>query len=199
MELAIIAVTTSETFFLEPGMAGKHIAGAFARIVPLGFFTISAVVYALKNGVQPLAGADFVPTWAGFVAMVPLLIFTGGNSEKYFTAGLALVISTTFISHLPTFPSMLVLRRKLPDTPRPFRAPFAVLTTVLTTGPMAFAVVVLTWPLEPPAAFAGERLQYTLSQVMPLLIVIGVGFLFYALGTPTRARDQQRDFISSSG
>ncbi len=91
------------------------------------------------------------------VVLVTALNLTGGNSEKYFTAGLALVISTT--------------------------------------GLVAFTVVVLLWPLELPAAFAGERLQYTLSQVVPLLIVIGVGFLFYALGAPTRARD----FISSSG
>jgi glutamate:GABA antiporter len=133
------------------------------------------------------------------VVLVTALNLTGGNSEKYFTAGLALVISTTFISYLLTFPSMLVLRRKLPDAPRPFRAPFAVLTTVLTTGLVAFTVVVLIWPLELPAAFAGERSQYTLSQVVPLLIVIGVGFLFYALGAPTRALDRERDFISSSG
>ncbi|MGW6933502.1 APC family permease [Lentzea sp. NPDC054927] len=374
--LAIIAVTTFETFFLPLGMVGKHIAGlafiwigvlavaaslrigkwvpiagAFARIVLLGFFTLSVVVYAVKNGVQPLSGGDFVPTWAGFVALVPVLIFnyvgfelpstateemqdpqktvpfailragiasfllyggpilgillvvpasqiqglggfidaakqvltvyggsvaadgtvtltgagavlgsvcaagliigvltsgvswaigahraqavacadgagpaylgrlssrhgtpirvnvlsgllasvvlvtalnlTGGNSEKYFTAGLALVISTTFISYLLTFPSMLVLRRRLPDAPRPFRAPFAVLTTVLTTGLVAFTVVVLIWPLDLPSAFAGERTAYTLSQVVPLLIVIAIGFLFYALGAPTRALDRE--------
>lgn len=380
--LAIIAVTTFETFFLPLGLVGKYvaglafiwagvlavaaslrigkwvpIAGAFARIVLLGFFTISVVVYALKNGVQPLSSGDFVPTWAGFVALVPVLIFnyvgfelpstateemtdpqrtvpfailragfaafllyggpilgillvvpaaqiqglggfidaakqvmtvyggsvapdgtvtlsgagavlgticaagliigvltsgvswaigahraqavacadgagpaylgrlssrhgtpirvnvlsgllasvvlvtalslTGGNSEKYFTAGLALVISTTFISYLLTFPSMLVLRRKLPDAPRPFRAPLAVLTTVLTTGLVAFTVVVLIWPLELPSAFEGERAQYTLSQVVPLLIVIGIGFLFYALGAPTRALDRW-DLTSTS-
>ncbi len=91
------------------------------------------------------------------VVLVTALNLTGGNSEKYFTAGLALVISTTFISYLLTFPSMLVLRRKMPDTPRPFRAPLAVLTTVLTTGLVAFTVVVLIWPLDLPSAFAGER------------------------------------------
>ncbi|SES01424.1 Amino acid transporter [Lentzea xinjiangensis] len=372
--LAIIAVTTFEAFFLPLGLVGKHvaglvfvwagvlavaaslrigkwvpIAGAFARIALLGFFMVSVVLYALRNGVQPLSGTDFVPTWSGFVALVPVLIFnyvgfelpstateemtdpqrtvpfavlragftafvlyggpilgillvvpasrieglggfidaakqvltvyggsvspdgtvvltgagavlgavcaaglivgvltsavswaigahraqavacadgagpaylgrlsprhgtpvrvnvlsgllasvvlvtalnlTGGDSEKYFTAGLALVISTTFISYLLTFPSLLVLRRRRPDAARPFRAPFAVLATVLTTGLVAFTVVVLIWPVELPAAFAGERASYTLSQVVPLLIVTGIGFLFHALGAPTRARD----------
>ena len=123
------------------------------------------------------------------VVLVTALNLTGGDSEKYFTAGLALVISTTFISYLLTFPSMLVLRRRLPHVARPFRAPFALLTTILPTGLVAFTVVVLIWPFELPAAFAGERSAYTLSQVVPLLIVIGIGFLFYALGAPTRARD----------
>jgi amino acid transporter len=123
------------------------------------------------------------------VVLVTALNLSGGNSEKYFTAGLALVISTTFISYLLTFPSMLVLRRRMPDVARPFRAPFAVLTTILTTGLVGFTVVVLVWPPELPSAFAGERTQYTVSQVVPLLIVIGIGFLFYALGSPTRARD----------
>ncbi|MFD4669518.1 APC family permease [Lentzea sp. NPDC058450] len=374
--LAIIAVTTFETFFLPLGMAGKlvaglafiwigvlavaaslhvgkwvPIAGAFARIVLLGFFMISVVVYAVRYGVQPLAGADFIPTWSGFVVLVPVLIFnyvgfelpstateemtdpqrtvpfailraglsafflyggpilgillvvpasqiqglggfidaakqvltvyggsvaadgtvtltgagavlgsvcaaglivgvltsgvswaigahraqavacadgsgpaylgrlsekhgtpihvnvlsgvlasvvlvtalnlSGGDSEKYFTAGLALVICTTFISYLLTFPSMLVLRYRSPDVSRPFRAPFAWLITILTTGLVGFTVVVLIWPLELPSAFEGQRTEYTLSQVVPLLIVIGIGFLFYALGSPTRARDRE--------
>jgi amino acid transporter len=384
--LAIIALTTFEKFFLPLGLAGKHIAGlafiwtgvltvaaslrigkwvpiagALARIVLLGFFTVSVVVYAVKNGVQPLSGGDFVPTWAGFVALVPVLIFnyvgfelpsaateemndpqrtvpfailragtasfllyggpilgillvvpsdriqglggfidaakqvltvyggsvaqdgtvtltgagavlgsvcaagliigvltsgvsweigahraqavacadgagpaylgrfsprlgtplrvnvlsgllasvvlvtalnlTDGDSEKYFTAGLALVISTTFISYLLIFPSMLVLRRRLPGVARPFRAPFGVLTTVLPTGLVAFTVVVLIWPVKLPPAFDGERAAYTLSQVVPLLIVIGIGLVFYALGAPARALDRelQRDFISTSG
>ncbi|TWP53977.1 APC family permease [Lentzea tibetensis] len=386
--LAIVAVATFEAFFLPLGVVGKGIAGlvfiwvgvlavaaslhvgkwvpiagAIARVVLLGFFTISVVVYGIKNGVQPLAGADFVPTYAGFVVLVPVLIFnyvgfelpstateemtdpqktipfailragaaafflyggpivgillvvpgdqikglggfidaaktvltvyggsvapdgtvtltgagavfgticaagfiigvltsgvswaigahraqavacadgsgpawlghlspkhgtpirvnvlsgvlasivlitalslTGGNSEKYFAAGLALVISTTFISYIATFPSMVVLRRKMPDTDRPFRAPLAWVCTVLTTGLVAYTVAVLIWPglgvgwfgMEGspddslPSSFAGERLQYTLSQVIPLLIVILIGFLFYALGRPTRAKD----------
>jgi amino acid transporter len=132
--------------------------------------------------------------------LVTALNLTGGDSEKYFTAGLALVISTTFISYLLTFPSMLVLRRRMPDVARPFRAPFPVLTTVLTTGLVAFTVAVLIWPLELPPAFAGSRAAYTLSQVVPLLIVIGIGFAFYALGAPTRAQDREvPELTSTSG
>lgn len=75
------------------------------------------------------------------------------------------------------------------------------LTTVLTTGLVAFTVGVLIWPLELPSAFAGERAAYTSSQVVPLLIVIGIGFVFCALGAPTRAQDREerREFTSTSG
>src|SRR6201995_2079983 len=43
-------------------------AGAFARFILLGFFTIAVIVYATKHGVNgPLPG-NFKPTSAGFVA-----------------------------------------------------------------------------------------------------------------------------------
>ncbi|MEV8311405.1 hypothetical protein AB0P36_29725 [Streptomyces flavidovirens] len=72
--------------------------------------------------------------------------------------------------------------------------------TALATGFVAFTVVVLIWPgfgvgwfgtegsaaASLPDAFAGERLQYTLSQVVPLLLFLVIGLLFYALGAKTR-------------
>ncbi|MGX1886690.1 hypothetical protein [Streptomyces sp. NPDC055287] len=65
---------------------------------------------------------------------------------------------------------------------------------------MVFAVVVLIWPGfgvrwfgkegsaadSLPEAFAGERLQYTLSQVVPLLLFLAIGLVFYARGAKTR-------------
>jgi hypothetical protein len=37
-----------------------------------------------------------------------------------------------------------------------------------------------------PAGFAHQRLQFELSQIVPLLAVVALGLLFYALGKPTR-------------
>ncbi|MFH8570946.1 APC family permease [Streptomyces sp. NPDC017993] len=138
--------------------------------------------------------------------LIVALNLTDGDGEKYFAAGLGLTISTTFISYVITFPSLLVLRRKYPDTPRPYRVPGgragAWVVTVLATGLVAFTVVVLIWPgfgvgwfgtdgssaASLPESFAGQRLQYTLSQVLPLLLFIGVGLLFAVLGAPARRR-----------
>jgi hypothetical protein len=118
------------------------IAGAFARIVPLGFFTASVVVHAVRIGVQPLSAGDFVPTRAGFAALVPVLV--------------------------------VPVDAGAPPPDARCRTRCAWLATVLPAGLVTFA---------------GERTACTLSQVVPLLVVIGLGFPCYALGVPTRALD----------
>ncbi|HEV3357902.1 MAG TPA: hypothetical protein VG247_14000 [Pseudonocardiaceae bacterium] len=78
----------------------------------------------------------------------------------------------------------------------------AAITTVL----VLFTVVVLIWPgfgvgwfgtggnptdsLQ--SSFAGQRLGYTLSQVVPLAAILLLGFLSYAFGTRTRRLERAR-------
>jgi len=56
---------------------GKWIptAGGFARLVVLGFFTITVAVYAAKHGVHGIAFHDLKPTTAVFLGLVPYLLF----------------------------------------------------------------------------------------------------------------------------
>ena len=63
-----------------------------------------------------------------------------------------------------------------------------------------FDVLVLIWPGfgvgwfgtsgtpadSLPESFAGQRLDYTLSQLVPLAIILVLGLIFYAAGTRTR-------------
>ncbi len=109
--LCIIAITTFETFFTPLGGIWKYLAGAvfiwtgvlavllsfrvgkwvptigaFARIVLLGFFAVSVIVYAIQNGVQPLSAGEFSPTYAGFIGLVPLLIYNYVGFELPSTA-----------------------------------------------------------------------------------------------------------------
>jgi amino acid transporter len=132
------------------------------------------------------------------VTMVVALNMSGGSAEKYFAAGLGLTISMTFVSYVVTFPSLLVLRRKMPDVPRPFRIPrgWAVISTVLPTLLVAFTVATLIWPGlgvgwfgtagDPddslPTSFAGDRLQYTLTQLIPLGASVLIGVVFVMTG-----------------
>lgn len=49
--------------------------GAVCKIVFLGIFIVTAVVYAAEHGVQGLALGDFSPTVSGFITLTPLLLF----------------------------------------------------------------------------------------------------------------------------
>nr|WP_051830547.1 APC family permease [Streptomyces violens] len=205
--------------------AGSVFGGIAAAGLIIGLLT-SGVTWAMgAHRAQAVACADGVgPAWLGKIdekrgtpvrvnllsAVLASILFvlalnlTEGDGEKYFAAGLGLTISTTFISYVITFPSLLVLRRKYPDTPRPYAVPGgrvgAWVVTTLATGLVAFTVVVLIWPGfgvgwfgtagdsadSLPPSFADQRLAYTLSQVLPLALFLVIGLVFYALGRKTR-------------
>jgi amino acid transporter len=150
------------------------------------------------------------------VLMVLAFTLTGGNADRYFTAVLGLTISTTTISYLFIFPALVRLRYKYPDVERPYRVPggaaMAWVVSGLTTFWALLATVALIWPgfgvnwfgqhANPNDAldalsFSHERLQYELSQIVPLIVLIAVGVIFYLLGATTR--DQTVDVAAGSG
>ena len=110
--LCITAVTTFNTFFGDLGSVGKYVfalgfiwfgvwaailsfgigkwiptLGAWARIALLGFFSVSVVVYAIKNGLHAPAVADFSPSYTLFIALVPVLFFNFVGFELPNAAG----------------------------------------------------------------------------------------------------------------
>jgi amino acid transporter len=56
---------------------GKWIpnVGAFLRVIVLGFFTLTTIIYAIKHGVNGFPAGDLKPTGTIFLALVPLLLF----------------------------------------------------------------------------------------------------------------------------
>jgi glutamate:GABA antiporter len=56
---------------------GKWIpnVGAFLRVLVLGFFTLTTIIYAIDHGVDGFPAGDLKPTGAIFLALVPVLIF----------------------------------------------------------------------------------------------------------------------------
>jgi glutamate:GABA antiporter len=56
---------------------GKWIpnVGALMRIIVLGFFTLTTIIYAIDHGVAGFPVSDLKPTGAIFFALVPLLLF----------------------------------------------------------------------------------------------------------------------------
>jgi amino acid transporter len=131
--------------------------------------------------------------------MVLAFALTSGNAGKYFSAVLAVTISTTAISYCAIFPTVIKLRYSHPDAPRPFRVPGGLagawIVGGLATTWAVFTAVMLVWPglgsahpdASLPTGFAGQRLQFELSQIVPLLLIVVLGVVFYVLGAPTRA------------
>jgi amino acid transporter len=145
---------------------------------------------------------------SGLVAtalMIMAFQITGGNAAKYFTAVLALTISTTTISYLFILPALVKLRYARPDVHRPYRVPFGMagawICSILPTVLCLLATIVLIWPGfgvtwfgaggDPNASlafvgFSDQRLQYELSQIIPLAVIVVIGVMFYLLGNKTR-------------
>jgi amino acid transporter len=110
--LCITAVTTFETFFGGLGDVGKYLfslafiwfavwaavlsfgigkwiptLGAWARIGLLSFFTLSVILYAFKHGLHTPAATKFSPSYALFIALVPVLFFNFVGFELPNAAG----------------------------------------------------------------------------------------------------------------
>jgi glutamate:GABA antiporter len=130
--------------------------------------------------------------------LILALTLTSGNAAKYFSATLGLVISMVTFTYVLIFPAVIRLRYKYPDIERPYRIPGGVIglwvAGILTTAWAAFTTLAVIYPglgtavpdASLPSGFAGERTQYTLSQVIPLAVMILIGLAFYALGRRTR-------------
>ena len=148
------------------------------------------------------------------VLMIAAFQITGGNSSRYFEAVLGLTISTTTVSYLFIFPALAKLRYSRPDVKRPYRVPGGMagvwVCTILPTLWALVATVFLLWPglgvnwfgaggnpndSLASLSFSGERLEYELSQFVPLAIVVLIGVVFYFLGGGTR-RDEVEEPIA---
>jgi len=113
--LAIVAVTTVSVFFLNGNemptfwfyvftmafvwigtfaailsfKVGKYIpiAGAYARFILLGFFTLTTFIYAAQHGIHGVGGGDFGVSTAGFFALAGIIMFGFVGFELPNTAG----------------------------------------------------------------------------------------------------------------
>jgi amino acid transporter len=133
------------------------------------------------------------------VLMILAFNLTSGNAGKYFSAVLGLAISTTTISYLAIFPAVTVLRYKYPNVHRPYRIPGGKVGVWIVGGLAEFwalfSVIVLIWPgfltAHPDASLpiGFTRTEYEVSQILPLIVLLLLGAVFYALGAPTRRQE----------
>ncbi|MEU2335389.1 APC family permease [Streptomyces sp. NPDC013172] len=136
---------------------------------------------------------------SGLVSSAVLVLaheLTNGSAAKLFGAVLGLAVSTTLVSYLGIFPALPVLRRKYPDTPRPYRSPLPRLVSAVLTLLILFASVQLVAPglgdhwfgagYAPDGWSHAERWQYLLTELVPLIGFMLLGVVFWASGRPTR-------------
>jgi len=61
--------------------------GAWCRILLIGLFTITTIIYAIEHGLHFPAAHEFSPTWTAFIALTPLLFFNYVGFELPNAAG----------------------------------------------------------------------------------------------------------------
>ena len=191
---AILVLLTAGTSWLigaDRAEAAAGFDGAGPRI--LGYFSRrfgTPIVVNLLSGVM------------GSALFVMVLTITHGNTAKYFSVVLGLVISLTVISYILIFPALIKLRYSHPHVHRPFRIPGGKagvwLVGGLTTFWAVLASVVVVWPglgtnwfgqKGNPDSFLPSgftRMQFELSQFIPLGVIVLIGVIFYLLGSKTR-------------
>lgn len=141
-----------------------------------------------------------VNIFSGIVATIVFIlaeVITGGSTARFFTAVLGVTISTTLISYLLIYPALWKLRLSHADTPRPFRMPWMKGLTIILMVLLVISVLQLVAPGAPISWFgsdfrpdgwkASEAGLYLLTELIPVLIFIVIGVLFWWRGTATRA------------
>jgi amino acid transporter len=122
---------------------------------------------------------------------------TSGNAAKFFGAVLGVTISTTLISYVLIYPALWKLRRSHPDVARPFRMPAHRVMTVILMVLLVITIVELmapgagmTWfgsSFAPSGWSHSERVTYLATELVPVLVFVAIGVVFWALGKKTRA------------
>jgi glutamate:GABA antiporter len=140
-----------------------------------------------------------VNVFSGVVSTVVLVLaqlITQGDAAKFFGAVLGVTISTTLISYLLIYPALWKLRISHPDVARPYRMPAHRVLTVVLMLLLAFTVLQLMAPgfgmdwfgadFRPDGWSASEGWLYLATELVPVLVFIAVGVLFWRMGRRTR-------------
>lgn len=134
------------------------------------------------------------------VMCVFVFLVTKGSLENFFSVMLALTISTTTLSYVLIFPALVVLRRRYPGTPRPYRVPFGMAgawaAVIISELFVIVTVITLVWPGALNALFGQSysiesswgvsRVFFETVTLGSLVVMVAIGLLFWALGERKR-------------
>jgi amino acid transporter len=143
--------------------------------------------------------------------VVAIAAFHGGQSAK-FQVVLDIAISTTLISYLWIFPSVLKLRKSHPNVPRPYRHPWGMaglwVSTVLTTFWIALGVFEAVFPDVLEKIFGVEygfkgswgvpRSTFEALTLGTLGVIVVVGIAGYIAGKGVREEQADVEVVPST-
>jgi len=122
--------------------------GAFSRLIMIGTFSVTTLVYAAKHGLHLPQGSTWTPTWASFIALTPLLFYNLVGFE---------------------LPSSAGDEMKNPQKDVPYTVLRAMITSILLYGLPILAIVCVI----PPADIKGKGVSAFLDAVDTVFSVYG--------------------------
>lgn len=220
------------TTFGVYGGAGNFLVDLMALGFIFALVTSGAVWMMGSDRIQATAAYDgaFIGWFGGFnryfgtpvrvnvmsgivstIFMVAAEHFATGSNSSTFTVVLYLATSTTLLSYLLMFPTVIKLRYSHPHVKRPYRLPFGMVgvwvSGVLCTAWMLLGSWVAVFPgtideyvfglhYSVPDSYGVSRMRFEVFTLGTLGVVVAFAIVGYFLGAPVRA--QQVDVPISS-
>ena len=209
--------------------AYSHVAGVFHSRALAVLFAVLVIVTLVGSGSVWLEGADrtqaiaaldgAAPAWlgrftsfgtpiavnlsSGVIASafcIFVFVFTQGSLESFFSVMLALTISTSALSYLFIFPSLLRLRRTHPHAARPYRVPGgtagAWAAVIITEIFVVLTAITLLWPgginelfgesYSVKASWGVSRAFFEWVTLGSLAVMVTLGLVFFLIGERKR-------------
>jgi len=209
--------------------AYSHVATVFHSHALDVVFAIGVILTLVGSGSVWLEGADrtqaiaaldgAAPAWLGrftsfgtpiavnlssgvigSIMCILVLSISGGSLKSFFAVMLALAISTTTLSYVFIFPSLVVLRRKFPAVDRPYRVPGGAVgawtTVIITEAFILVTTITLVWPgainnwfgqaYSVQQSWGVSRAFFESVTLGALGVMILLGLVFWALGERNR-------------
>jgi amino acid transporter len=129
-----------------------------------------------------------------------VFVATSGKLASFFSIMLALTISSTAVDYVAIFPALLILRRRYPNTQRPYRVPGgtagAWVVVIITELFVIVTAVTLLWPgainnlfgqsYSIESAYSVSRPFFEWVTLGSMAAMIALGLVFWRLGERNR-------------
>ena len=202
--LIILTVISAGGVWLQGAVRVQAVAGLDgAGPLWLGRFSKRTGTPVIMNVVSAIIGA---------VCVVLVFVLTSGSLASFFTVMVTLVISLTALMYFFMLPSVIPLRRKYPDRPRPYRVPGGAVglwvCVVLCEVVIVLTAITLLWPglldrtlgmsYDIETTWGVSRVFFEVVTLGTLAFFIVTGFVFWAIGRRNLARAvvQESDLLA---